>query len=330
MGKPTALTTLTVGGVPIIGAGLGGIPWNGPAYFVNESVGLDGNSGASNSPLQTLDRALALESAATGGAGGRNAVVYFWGTQHRTTTLAWNLPSTHLIGICSPMKRGKRARISVTGSTGFNKLVENSAQGNFFANFGTFYGWANSSAALINWSDIGGHSTYENVEFMGFGDGTVSTGSANLTGSRAFSFNTNVGETTWRDCVFGVDTEVRNAANFTLEIAGGAPRLTFENCDFEADLGSSGGGASHVLIDVDGIDRYAIFNRCRFLNAEYGGPGATAMAQCFNAGASTGGTLVIDQCMAAGITAWQTTPTAAYQNMVAPSSGGGIAAQVPG
>ena len=33
-------------------------------------------------------------------------------------------------------------------------------------------------------------------------------------------------------------------ANYTIELAGGAPRLHFENCTFEAQLGASGGSSS--------------------------------------------------------------------------------------
>ena len=38
---------------------------------------------------------------------------------------------------------------------------------------------------------------------MGFGDTTTTTGTANLTGARAFVFNNSVGETTFERCVFG-------------------------------------------------------------------------------------------------------------------------------
>lgn len=314
-------------GIPVLG-GFAGIPFNGPYYFVNETTGLDGNSGLNpQNALKTLDQALLLESTATGGAGGRNAVVYFWGTQHRTKTLAWNLPSTHLIGIDSPMLRGKRARISVSGATGFNKLVENSAAGNYFANFGTFYGWTDAATALIAWSDTGGRATYDNVEFLGFGDGTAVTGSANLTGSRAFVFNNNTGETTWRNCVFGVDTTTRNVTNYTLEVAGNAPRLTFDRCNFEAYLGASGGGSSHLLIGTAGIDRYLDMIGCRFHAS--GNSGGTTMSQALHVAADAGGTVFLDQCtFGPGITAWQTAPTAnVVMNMTAPGAGGGKAIQ---
>ena len=305
-------------------------PLSGPTYFVNETLGSDNlNNGGQNpyEPLKTLDRALAVESAALTARGlssvGRNAVVAFWGTQHRTSTLAWNLPSTHLVGISAGQLRGKRARISVTGSTGFNKLVENSAQGNYFGNFGTFYGWVDASTSLIAWSDTAGRAMYDNVEFLGFGDSTVSTGSSNLTGSRAFVFNNNVGETTWQNCVFGVDTEARGATNYTVEIKGNAPRLSMIDCDFEAYLGSGGTAGSHLLIGVAGIDRYLDIVRCRFHAS--GSSGGSAMAQALNVDTAAGGTVFIDQStFGNGITAIQTTPVTAVQiNMVAATTGGG-------
>jgi hypothetical protein len=300
---------------------------SGPTYYVNETIGADANNGGQDPthPLKTLDAALALESTALTRAGlssvGRNAVVAFWGTQHRTSSLVWNLPGTHLVGIGAQQLRGKRARISVTGSTGFNKLVQVTAQGCNFANFGTFYGWTNSSSALLCWSDEAGRSNYDNVEFMGFGDNTASTGSANLTGSRALKF-TGSGESTWSNCVFGVDTTDRNATNYTVEITSGAPRMSFVDCVFECRLGASGGSSSHFLIGAAGIDRYLDIVRCRFHNFS-----TTAMAQVLNVSASAGGTVFLDQStFGAGGTAWQTAPSAnVVMNMTPPNTGGGKA-----
>ncbi len=160
---------------------------------------------------------------------------------------------------------------------------------------------------------------------MGFGDNTASTGSSKLAGSRALKYS-GVGETTFRDCVFGVDTTDRDAANYTVEIVAtpGAPRISFIDCVFECRLGASGGGASHFLIGASGIDRYLDIVRGRFHNFS-----TTAMAQALNISASAGGTVVLDQCTIAGlITAWQGTPTANVQmNMTAPGAGGGKAIQ---
>lgn len=292
---------LEVAGVPTMGVG-GLLPFTGNYYFVNETTGSDGNPGTADAPLKTLAQAQTLATA------NQNDVVLFTGTSHLTASLAWAKNQVHLIGLCDPLQRGKRARISVSGSTGFNKLVNVTASGCWFLNFGTFYGWTNTSGALICWEDDGGRNCYDTVEFMGFGDGTVSTGSSNLTGSRAFKLNTSTGETTFRGCTFGVDTVTRNATNYTVEIAGAAPRVTFENCDFEAYLGASGTNSSHILIGSGGIDRYVNFKFCRFMNAT--GSGATAGAQVFNVSGSAGGMALLDRCTAFGFTHWETSASA--------------------
>ncbi len=273
--------------------------YTGNWYFVNATTGHDSNPGTVLEPKATLQ---AAHDACTAN---NNDVVAFMGTVRLSTSLNWSKAQTHLIGMCAPIKRGKRARISVTGTTGFNKLVNVTASGCNFRNFGTFYGWIDSSTALLAWSDTGGRNSYDNVEFLGFGDATVTTGSSNLTGSRAFYMNTSTGESTFRSCVFGVDTTTRNATNYTTEFVGGAPRITFTDCDFEAYLGASGGSSSHVLIGASGIDRYMNFTNCRFMNSS--GSGATTMTQCFNVSSSAGGMVLLNNCTGFGFTHWETT-----------------------
>lgn len=313
---PTALSALTVAGVNTIGTG-GMPPFAGQQFYVNETLGSDGFTGTANSPFATLGQALTKCNA------GNNDCVFFTGTIHLTAPLVWNKNQVHLIGLCDPLRRGKRARISVSGTTPFTYLVDVSASGCWFANFGTFYGFTTVAATTpVCWHDTGGRNCYDNVEFLGFGDATVSTGTANQTTARAFVLNTNTGETTWRNCVFGVDTAVRNAANHTVELAGGAPRLTFENCDFEADLGASGGASSHVLVGASGIDRYCKFTQCRFMNSTLSG--ATAMAQAFNVNGSAGGVVLLDYCTSFGITAWETSASnCTFSNMPVPQSATG-------
>lgn len=294
----TNLTALQVAGVPTIGTG-GLLPFTGNYYFVNEATGSDGNTGQADNPLATL------AFAHTKCTAGNNDVVFFTGTIHQTAALAWSKSNTHLIGLCDTVKRGKRARIAVSGTTPFSYLVNVTASGCLFMNFGTFYGFATTGATSpVAWVDTGGRNCYDTVEFLGFGDATVSTGTANQTTARAFVLNTNTGETTWRNCVFGVDTAVRNVANFTLEIAGGAPRCTIENCDFEADLGASGAGSSHILIGASGIDRYLNIVTSRFMNSTKSG--ATAMTQCMNVNASAGGIALLDRSTGYGFTHWET------------------------
>ena len=318
-GPPTALSALTVGGVPTMGTG-GMLPFTGSYWFVNATTGSDGNSGQANSPFATLTQALAKATA------NQNDVIFVTGTIHTSASVAWSKNQVHLVGLCDPLRRGKRARISpdpaIAGTAGWANLFNVTASGCWFYNFQTFYGFTNTATALICWNDTGGHNCYDNVEFLGFGDGTASTGTSNLTGARAMKLNTNTGETTFRNCVFGVDTTVRNATNYTVEIAGGAPRVTFENCTFESDLGSSGGSSSHVLISTDGIDRYCIFKSCNFMSSTLSG--GTAMAQAFNVVAAAGGVVLLDYCTSFGCTAWETSASnSVFTNMPVPQSATG-------
>lgn len=311
----TNFTSLYVNGVPTFGVG-GMPPFTGNAWFVNAATGSDGNLGSADNPFATLGQALLKATA------NNNDVVYFTGTQTLTASLVWNKAAVHLVGLCAPTKRGKVAKIIATGTTaGFNNLVSVTASGCWFQNFSTLYGWTDTTAALVCWSDTGVGNTYDTVEFLGFADATVTTGSGNLTGSRAFKLNS-TGNTTWRNCVFGTDSVIRNAVNYTVEIAGAASNLTFDGNDFVAQLGSSAGAASHVLVGAAGLGGNCIFNRNHFMNTL----GATAMAQAFSVNASPGGVLLLDYDTSYGVTAWQTTPgTSIFMNMPAVSApGGGI------
>jgi hypothetical protein len=298
---PNGITSL---GIPTFGTS-SIPPFTGNYFFVQETTtaGVSAGAGTAQSPYNTLAQALAQC------VSGNDDVIFIQGTVHLSAALAWNLDKTHLIGVCSPLKRGKRARISVTGSTPFGPLVNVTGSGCLFQNFGTFFGFPTTGATTpIAWQDSGGRNTYNNVEFLGFGDATVTTGTANQTGARAFKLNTSVGETTFRSCVFGLDTIVRNATNYTVEIAGAAPRVTFENCDFEADLGGSGGGSSHLLVGAVGIDRYLNLIGCRFMNSIKSG--ATTMTQALNVNAAAGGVILLDQCTGYGFTHWETVASA--------------------
>lgn len=297
----THLSGLEVAGVPTMGvAGVPGL-YTGNWWFVNETTGSDGNTGASDNPFKTLNQALTMAQA------NNNDVVAFEGTIHLTSTLVWNKNQVHLIGMCAPLMKGKRARISVSGSTAFTPMVSVTASGCHFNRFGTFYGFNSSTNNVQPWADTGGRNCYDLVEFLGFGDGTATTGTANKTTSRSLTLNTSTGETTFRNCVFGEDTESRGAANYNIEIAGGAPRLTFENCDIYGLIAAGGTGGGFLLIGAAGIDRYVNFKNCRFIS-DTKSSGST-LTQAFNLNASIGGLVMLDQCTMVGVTHIETAPT---------------------
>jgi hypothetical protein len=320
---PNGITSL---GIPTFGSGGMVPPFPSKYCFVEEltTAGVSAGIGSATSPFNTLAQALASASA------GSNDVIFLTGSVHVTASVAWNLNNVHLVGLCGPLQRGKRARLSITGSTAFGPLMNVTGAGCIFENLQAFFGYPITGATTpICWEDNAGHSTYNGVEFLGFGDGTVTTGTANQTGARAFKFNSATGESTFRSCVFGVDTIQRNATNYTVEIAGGAPRITFDDCDFESDLGSSGTAGSHILIGVDGIDRYLNLKHCRFLSSVLSG--GSTMAQVFNVSSSAGGVVLMNECVSFGATAWETSPSGSvYYDMLTPaaSQAGGKAVEL--
>jgi hypothetical protein len=315
---PNGITSL---GIPTFGTG-SLPPFTGNYWFVEENpavgIGNPGGKGSASQPFNTLDQALAAATP------NNNDVIFLTGTVHRTAALGsllWDLNNTHLIGICAPQRRGKRARISVSGSTGFNQLVKVTGTGCMFANFGTFYGFPSTSSALVCWEDDGGENYYGGVEFLGFGDGTVTTGTSNLTGARALKLNSNIGQNTFAGCVFGVDTIQRGAVNYTVEIAGGSPRNTFQDCDFESDLASGGAGGSHFLIGSAGIDRYLSIKGSRLFSSTLSG--GTAMTQGVNVSGSAGGVVLLDGVATFGITNVETSPSGSvFTSNASPNAAG--------
>jgi hypothetical protein len=303
-------------GIPMLG-GFAGIPFSGNYFFVNPTSGSDGNKGTSpGQPFKTIQGAL-LHCVS-----GNNDCIFLEGNAPQTATINWNLNQTHLFGVSPPTLAGKQAKIScLSGATPFNTLVNVTGLGCYFSNFGATFGFPTGSAAL-NWVENGGDNCYDNVEFLGFGDATVTTGTANLTAARALTIHTN--NNSFRNCLFGADAVIRNAANATLELTNAASRNSFEDCTFEAQLGSSAAAAVHVLgAATNFIDFWTTFKRCRFYNDTKSG--ATAMSQAFNLASSAGGFILLDGCWSVGATAIEATPTNnIYINMAAVSASSGL------
>lgn len=287
-------------GVPVLGSA-GGLQFTGDFYFVDASTGSDGNTGTADFPLATLERAHALCTA------GNNDVVFFKGTNAQSTTLNWSKNQTHLVGMCAPTMRGKRARITGTGTV-FTPLVNVTAEGCYFYNFATFYGFADASAQVL-WLDAGDRNFYGNIEFLAFGtdEAAAATGSRALVISKASG---NKGEHTFQNCLFGTDTIARTAANYTVEIANGSPRNFFFGCEFESYLTGSGANACHLLVGSGGIDRYLNLIECRF-HASTSSGGSVAMTQAFSVNASAGGFVFGKDCWFLGTTNVETSASGA-------------------
>lgn len=304
-GPPTALTGLTVAGVPTMG--MAGLPLTtGRVIFADAVNGSDGNDGSATYPVQTLTQAYSLATA------GKNDVIVIVGdgttaaTQRLTETLTWAKDATHLVGMCASSLIGQRARIShasTAPTTVFSPMVSVTANGCTFANFSIFEGFnPGSSTACITWQDSGNRNAYLNVNIQGMaGTGTYPTGdNASSTNLRLLGG----GERLFSHCAIGVDTIPRTAANASVWASGAAARDTFEDCIFPMYANASG-GSNPCFIAGSGsnaLNRWMLFNRCGFLNAMNISPVQAVAAAIISA--TPNGTFVLSRCYATGVTQW--------------------------
>lgn len=288
--NPTQSNVTTQFGGPLYGVA-GTLPFGGNYYWVDESNGSDGNTGGAQDPFATLTQALTVCRS------GNNDVVFVTGTIHVTATVAWSKDKTHLIGLTAPSNNG-RARISSSGSAVFTPMVNVTAQGCRFENFGTFYGYADASAQIC-WAEAGGRNYYKNVQFFGGGNATA----AAQAGMRSLTI-AGSGENLFEDCTIGLDTIVRATnANASLEFLAATPRNVLRRCVFQSLV--SAAGDVHVTVGAGGIDRYAYLDECAFMNAvESTG---TTMSAAITANAAAGGAIVLRNPVSLGATAIATT-----------------------
>lgn len=275
-------------GMPLFG--VSGLPaFTGNVFWVNASLGNDGNTGGPQDPFATLD---AAHSACVAN---NNDVVFLTGTVSITATLTWSKNRTHLIGLTDSLMSQARARISGGGSTVFSPLVNVTANECKFINIGSFHGYANASAQIC-WQDAG-RNEYRGCLFGGMGNATA----AAQAGGRSLVCRTNTGESTFVDCQIGLDTITRSAANASLEFTDGSPRNVFLNCNFP----SLGSAATPVFVKTSAsaaMDRWALFKDCTFINCIQST--STQMTVAFSMAASTGGLMLLQRCTVVGATKW--------------------------
>ena len=332
---PNGITSF---GVPVLGT-IGGLPFTGNYYFVDPVTGADGNVGTPEQPLKTLYGALAKctagnndvvvligDGSSTGSARLSTALAQSINSAATTGTLNWNKNATHLIGVAAPTSVAQRARIAPpTGTytaTTFNSdaFINVTASGCYFANLSVFCGFSTGSASMIAWTDSGSRNAYSNVNIYGMAD-AASAGGAN---ARTLKLNGG-GEHTFINCTLGGDTVARSAANATVELAGGTARNSFIDCVFPFQC-SAGTPLGLKVGAAAGMDRYALFKGCTFVNNI--GSTSTSMTALATLAASAGGQVVIKNSMMVGVGEFGSDASSLaqiYVDMPAPSaSAGGI------
>lgn len=280
----------------------------GNIFYCDYAHGSDttGDGSVSN-PYKTLATAFGCCTS------GNNDIVVIIGdggttaTQRVTAAITWNKSATHLVGICSPSLFGQRARIApTTTGTAYTPLITVSGSGCIFSNVQFWHGFATGTTSQIAMNITGSRNVFSRCHIAGMADDA----SAQNANSRCIKFTAG-SENVFEDCVIGVDTVTRTAANANIEFASAASRNVFRRCIFP--MYATGGTALGIITSAAAaLDRVTVFDDCQFLNASTlsGGAAITALATM---AAAAGGGILLRYCTLMGITDFFSDATTAAQ-----------------
>ena len=279
----------------------------GTAFFLDPSLGNDAYNGLA--PTAQSDGVTgpkrSLPGAYNAAAASHNDTVVLLANGATSATaridsaFTWAKSETHFVGICSPVLLSQRSRMAPsTTTTAFANFFTISGSGCAFADLQWFDGFTTGTTAQICLTiTTGSRNSFQRCHIAGMGDTT----SAADAGSRSLKIGSNgSGENLFEDCTIGVDTITRSAANASVEFAGATPRNTFRRCHFP--FMTSSATVLGILGTGNGcVDRYNIFESCRFINATKStSTGMTALLSFTTA--SPGGMIIFTDCAMVGVT----------------------------
>jgi hypothetical protein len=313
-------------GTPIYKSiGAGDVPavfTTGNVYYLDPVNGLDVNGGSSpSSAVKTLAAGYALLTE------GHNDVLVLIGnglasgSSFISSGFSWAKNAVHLIGCCAPGRFSQRARIAPTAAiTPFANFFTVSGNGCLFSGVEFVTDFTLGTAAEICMTVTGGRNVFDRCHIAGM----IGATAAGDTGSRNLLVSGNTGENRFKRCTIGVDTTPRTALNASLEFKNYAVRNIFEDCIFPIYV--SGGGTAALVIYAGAthtMDRWQMFDHCKFLNPSTRSGGVDVAAMC-TLGAATGGELLFEDCINTGFTALYSDATTQSQMYLA----GPVQAQV--
>ena len=289
-------------GVPLFGTpGLVAMS-GGQVFFVDptSTIGSDGYEGSSDRPMATIEAAYAKcvdgrgdivvlkGGPASGGGTGQSARL--------TASFDWAKNNTHLIGLCAPTAVGQRARITGPSSGGtFSPVMTLSGGGCRIANISIFDDYTVDPVAL---KVTGQRNYFNNVNLQGMG---AATGADDAAGASLWIAGG--AENTFDNCVIGLDTIPRSAANAEIRFTAAAKRNLFRHCDIVSYCDS----ATHLFVDANAsgaLDRWTTFRHCQFHNAPTGIASGLTMTNAMSVHASAGGYIYLFDCSGIGFTDW--------------------------
>ncbi len=288
----------------------GGAPVDGPlspdgiVQFLKGGTGVDSHTG-----LTPEEAVKTLAKAQTRIVADKNGVIYLIAEDNSasgtTVRIAQTTAGAGLIfskdgvkiqGVCQQGIIGHRARISNTADVAdVTPLLSWSANNSSMADVHLFYGEAD--AGDLGAMDVSGErNSFFRCHIAGIGHATQDV-------ANAYSLKVTGDENYFEDCVFGVDTILRDNSsgnNYVLRLTNGV-RNVFKRCLFLAHPGH----ANSMFVEVTmGGGRWTLFDECIFManpNIEnYVKPTAV-----FNH-KGTGHTILLKGCTTVGPTDWAT------------------------
>lgn len=253
---------------------LGGAPAGNPLppggiwYYV-KGTGSDSNSGLT--PDDALKTVTAGYAKLRDGYNDVLAVLASTSAINEAAAITWSKNLAHMVGFGAPTHAAQRTRIVCNAAgASMSPFITVSGYGCIFANLNIWQGQANAST-LINVSVTGSRNYFRNVHFAGGGHATQA-----VDGGASLHINGG-SENLFELCTIGVDTIAAGTgmAGLVYAATGGAARNVFRNCLFTLYAGHAGAIFVEALGN-SGLDRYHIFERCRFINLS-----GTAMTQAF-------------------------------------------------
>ncbi len=284
---------MTIDGPLTVNGGIFGGAGRGKLWFIDPKVTASGNGKTPLTAFKTL-----VEGYNKATANQHDTVVLIGSDTGATIvdTLVWAKNHTHLIGISAPTPNA-RSRITNSGATtASTALLKVTATGCVFKNFrlGQFDNEATCGALEVT----GNRNFFHNLDIQGQAHITPGADAA------AYSLFLNGAEECRFDrCIVGIDTVVRtNGA--VLRLDGSAARNEFFKCHFKS-YSETAAAELVKYVDTAALDRYMLFDECRFTNFSVNH--AVTLAECFVIPASPQThDILLEDCKLYGIDEWAT------------------------
>jgi len=203
-------------------------------------------------------------------------------TQAVGLTVSTNICS--IVGMGAPTLLNTRARIGHDAIVA--DLLTVSGYGNYFENLYLMHGMAGMSATATPATTVvsGNRNYFKRCHFGGPMDASLGDNAAYDT------LNISGQENLFEDCVIGVDTADRSAANCAVRFASGSARNVFRRCLFV--MSADNAGAFFINV-ASGTDRWELFQDCLFTCFSANALVPLTYAVSFNNG--TASSLIFDQ-----------------------------------